>query len=86
MIISVIYTIKEKMGILQERVLKCVFSFTKHNIKVEASCSGLGLAFFKFKKGQQVQEKGHSNRERKARTARGTWGTVKINYLTGCQH
>ena len=43
------------MGILQERVLKCLFSFTKHNIKVEASCSGLGLAFFKFKKGQQVQ-------------------------------
>ena len=63
MIISEIYTIKGKMDILQETVLKCLFSFAKHNIRVEASCSGLRLASFKFKKGQQVQEKGHSNRE-----------------------
>ena len=53
------------MDILQETVLKCLFSFAKHNIRVEASCSGLGLASFKFKKGQQVQEKGHSNRGEK---------------------
>lgn len=86
MINSGIYTIKGEVNILPERVTKCLCSSEKLNIKGEASCSGLRLTSFEFEKGQEVQEKRHSNRERKARAAIGTQEAVKSSFHLDCQH
>lgn len=85
MINSGIHTIKGKMNILSKRVTKCLCSSEKF-IKGEASCSGLRLTSFEFEKGQEVQEKGYSNWERKARAAIGTLEAVKISFHMECQH
>lgn len=75
-----------KMDILPERIPKCLCGSEKHNIKGEASCSGLRLTVFEFEKGQGVQERGHFTQERKAKTATATERAVKISYLLEGQH
>lgn len=50
-------TFKGKIDIFPERVTKYLCNSEKHDIKSEASCSGLRLISFEFEKGQEYNRK-----------------------------